>query len=160
MCRSDCSVRRAFDEGGTLTILGTALIETGSRMDEVIFQEFKGTGNMELVLNRQLAERRIYPAIDLQRVRYAERGAIAAPGDVGANHASSPQSDVAETNRRDGGHGEAADEDQVERRVFDDGKQVREVITFVRSNPLQRVGARNASLFGLSEWGIALLPTG
>ena len=56
---------RAFDEGGSLTILGTALIETGSRMDEVIFQEFKGTGNMELVLNRQLAERRIYPAIDL-----------------------------------------------------------------------------------------------
>ncbi len=56
---------RAFDEGGTLTILGTALIETGSRMDEVIFQEFKGTGNMELVLSRALAERRIYPAIDL-----------------------------------------------------------------------------------------------
>jgi transcription termination factor Rho len=56
---------RAFDEGGTLTILGTALIETGSRMDEVIFQEFKGTGNMELVLNRALAERRVYPAIDL-----------------------------------------------------------------------------------------------
>jgi transcription termination factor Rho len=56
---------RAFDEGGTLTIMGTALIETGSRMDEVIFQEFKGTGNMELVLNRALADRRVYPAIDL-----------------------------------------------------------------------------------------------
>jgi transcription termination factor Rho len=56
---------RAFEEGGTLTILGTALIETGSRMDDVIFQEFKGTGNMELVLSRQLADRRIYPAIDL-----------------------------------------------------------------------------------------------
>jgi len=56
---------RAFEEGGTLTIIGTALIETGSRMDEVIFQEFKGTGNMELVLNRNLADRRIYPAIDL-----------------------------------------------------------------------------------------------
>jgi len=56
---------RAFEEGGTLTILGTALIETGSRMDEVIFQEFKGTGNMELVLDRQLAERRVYPAINL-----------------------------------------------------------------------------------------------
>ena len=56
---------RAFEEGGTLTILGTALIETGSRMDDVIFQEFKGTGNMELVLDRQLAERRIYPAINL-----------------------------------------------------------------------------------------------
>ena len=56
---------RAFEEGGTLTILGTALVDTGSRMDEVIFQEFKGTGNMELVLNRQLADRRVYPAIDL-----------------------------------------------------------------------------------------------
>ena len=56
---------RAFDEGGSLTILGTALIETGSRMDDVIFQEFKGTGNMELVLSRALAERRVYPAIDL-----------------------------------------------------------------------------------------------
>jgi transcription termination factor Rho len=56
---------RAFEEGGTLTILGTALIETGSRMDDVIFQEFKGTGNMELVLDRKLAEKRIYPAIDL-----------------------------------------------------------------------------------------------
>lgn len=56
---------RAFDEGGTLTILGTTLIETGSRMDDVIFQEFKGTGNMELVLDRRIAEKRIYPAIDL-----------------------------------------------------------------------------------------------
>jgi transcription termination factor Rho len=56
---------RAFEEGGTLTILGTALIETGSRMDDVIFQEFKGTGNMELVLDRRLADKRIYPAIDL-----------------------------------------------------------------------------------------------
>lgn len=56
---------RAFEEGGTLTILGTALIETNSRMDDVIFQEFKGTGNMELVLDRKLADRRIYPAIDL-----------------------------------------------------------------------------------------------
>ena len=58
---------RAFEEGGSLTILGTALIETGSRMDDVIFQEFKGTGNMELVLDRKLAEKRIYPAIDLSQ---------------------------------------------------------------------------------------------
>jgi transcription termination factor Rho len=56
---------RAFEEGGTLTILGTALIETSSRMDDVIFQEFKGTGNMELVLDRKLADKRIYPAINL-----------------------------------------------------------------------------------------------
>ena len=56
---------RVFDEGGSLTVMGTALIETNSRMDDVIFQEFKGTGNMELVLNRKLADRRIYPAIDI-----------------------------------------------------------------------------------------------
>jgi transcription termination factor Rho len=58
---------RAFEEGGTLTILGSALIETNSRMDDVIFQEFKGTGNMELVLDRKLADKRIFPAIDLSQ---------------------------------------------------------------------------------------------
>jgi transcription termination factor Rho len=52
--------------GGSLTIIGTALVDTGSRMDQVIFEEFKGTGNSELVLNRELADRRVYPAIDLQ----------------------------------------------------------------------------------------------
>ena len=56
---------RAFEEGGSLTIVGTALIETNSRMDDAIFQEFKGTGNMELVLDRKLAERRVWPAIDV-----------------------------------------------------------------------------------------------
>src|ERR671922_301754 len=55
---------RNIEEGGSLTILATALVETGSRMDEVIFEEFKGTGNMELRLDRKLSERRIYPAID------------------------------------------------------------------------------------------------
>jgi transcription termination factor Rho len=56
---------RTFEEGGSLTVLGTALIDTGSRMDEVIFQEFKGTGNMELVLDRRLADRRVFPALDI-----------------------------------------------------------------------------------------------
>lgn len=56
---------RLFEEGGSLTIVATALIDTGSRMDELIFQEFKGTGNMELVLDRKLADRRIWPAIDI-----------------------------------------------------------------------------------------------
>src|SRR5690606_30844671 len=56
---------RNVEEGGSLTIIGTALIDTGSRMDEVIFEEFKGTGNMELVLDRQLADRRIFPAINV-----------------------------------------------------------------------------------------------
>jgi transcription termination factor Rho len=58
---------RAFEEGGSLTIVATALIDTGSRMDELIFQEFKGTGNMELVLDRKLSDRRVWPAIDISQ---------------------------------------------------------------------------------------------
>ncbi len=58
---------RKIEHGGSLTILATALIETGSRMDELIFQEFKGTGNMELVLDRKLSDRRLYPAIDIPK---------------------------------------------------------------------------------------------
>ena len=58
---------RAFQEGGSLTIVGTALVDTNSRMDEAIFQEFKGTGNMELVLDRKLADRRVWPAIDISQ---------------------------------------------------------------------------------------------
>ncbi|PWT88211.1 MAG: transcription termination factor Rho, partial [Acidobacteria bacterium] len=58
---------RNLEDGGSLTIIATALIDTGSRMDEVIFQEFKGTGNMELVLDRKPADRRIFPAVDLNQ---------------------------------------------------------------------------------------------
>ena len=58
---------RAVEEGGSLTIIATALVDTGSRMDEVIFEEFKGTGNMETQLDRNLFQRRIYPAIDIKR---------------------------------------------------------------------------------------------
>ena len=58
---------RNIEEGGSLTIVATALVDTGSRMDEVIFEEFKGTGNMELVLDRHIADKRIFPAIDLNR---------------------------------------------------------------------------------------------
>ena len=58
---------RNMEEGGSLTVIATCLVDTGSRMDEVIYEEFKGTGNMELHLDRKLAERRIFPAIDIQR---------------------------------------------------------------------------------------------
>jgi transcription termination factor Rho len=57
---------RNIEEGGSLTILATALVDTGSRMDEVIFEEFKGTGNMEIRLDRKLADKRIFPAIDIE----------------------------------------------------------------------------------------------
>jgi transcription termination factor Rho len=58
---------RNIEEGGSITILATALVETGSRMDDVIFEEFKGTGNMEVHLDRKLSEKRIFPAIDLNK---------------------------------------------------------------------------------------------
>jgi transcription termination factor Rho len=58
---------RNIEEGGSLTIIATCLVDTGSRMDDVVYEEFKGTGNMELHLDRKLAERRIFPAIDVQK---------------------------------------------------------------------------------------------
>jgi len=58
---------RNIEEGGSLTIIATALIDTGSRMDDVIFEEFKGTGNMEIILERKLVDKRVFPAIDIQR---------------------------------------------------------------------------------------------
>ena len=66
---------RNIEEGGSLTILATALVDTGSRMDEVIFEEFKGTGNMEIRLDRKLADKRIFPAIDIETDRHAQGGA-------------------------------------------------------------------------------------
>ena len=70
---------RRFDEGGSLTVCGTALIDTGSRMDEAIFQEFKGTGNMEMVLSRELADRRIWPSIDVTKSGTRREEKILAP---------------------------------------------------------------------------------
>jgi transcription termination factor Rho len=58
---------RNIEEGGSLSIIATALIETGSRMDDVIFEEFKGTGNSEVILDRKLSDKRVFPAIDIQR---------------------------------------------------------------------------------------------
>ena len=66
------SAARNCEEGGSLTIIATALIETGSKMDELIFQEFKGTGNMEMVLDRKAAELRLWPAINLQCLRHTQ----------------------------------------------------------------------------------------
>ncbi|HEY5754052.1 MAG TPA: transcription termination factor Rho [Chthoniobacterales bacterium] len=73
---------RNTEEGGSLTIIGTALVETGSLMDEVIFQEFKGTGNMELVLDRKIAEQRIYPAIDIFKSGTRREELLLPPNDL------------------------------------------------------------------------------
>jgi transcription termination factor Rho len=73
---------RNIEDGGSLTIIATALVETGSRMDEVIFEEFKGTGNMELVLDRKIADRRIYPAIDIFKSGTRKEDLLIDPKDL------------------------------------------------------------------------------
>jgi len=72
---------RNMEKGGSLTIIGTALVDTGSRMDDLIYEEFKGTGNMELVLDRKLAERRIYPAVDVMGSGTRREDLLFANGD-------------------------------------------------------------------------------
>lgn len=76
---------RNIEEGGSLTIIATALVETGSRMDDVIFEEFKGRGNMELVLDRKLAERRIFPAIDVKRSGTRKEELLLTPEELELN---------------------------------------------------------------------------
>ena len=73
---------RNIEEGGSLTIIGTALIDTGSRMDEVIFEEFKGTGNMELWLDRKLVEKRTYPAVDIAKSGTRKEDLLVEPADL------------------------------------------------------------------------------
>lgn len=73
---------RNFEEGGSITILATALVETGSRMDDVIFEEFKGTGNMELHLDRKLSEKRIFPALDLNKSGTRKEDLLMTPAEL------------------------------------------------------------------------------
>jgi transcription termination factor Rho len=73
---------RNIEEGGSLTIIGTALVDTGSRMDEVIFEEFKGTGNMEINLDRRLVDRRVFPSIDIQRSGTRKEELLLEPNDL------------------------------------------------------------------------------
>jgi transcription termination factor Rho len=77
---------RNIEDGGSLTIIATALIDTGSRMDEVIFNEFKGTGNMEIMLSRDLANKRIWPAIDLQMSGTRKEELLLDPDTLAASH--------------------------------------------------------------------------
>lgn len=73
---------RNLEEGGSLTIIGTALVETGSRMDDVIYEEFKGTGNMEIHLDRRLAEKRVYPAINVAKSGTRKEELLLAPQEL------------------------------------------------------------------------------
>ena len=73
---------RNVEEGGSLTIIATALVDTGSKMDEVIFEEFKGTGNMELHLSRKIAEKRVFPAIDFNRSGTRKEDLLTTPDEL------------------------------------------------------------------------------
>jgi transcription termination factor Rho len=77
---------RNCEDSGSLTILATALIDTGSRMDEVIFQEFKGTGNMELILDRAIADRRIFPAVDVLKSGTRREEILCTPEELKQRH--------------------------------------------------------------------------
>ena len=109
---------RNIEEGGSLTIIATALIDTGSRMDDVIYEEFKGTGNMEIHLDRRMAEKRIYPAINVNRSGTRARGTAAQARDpaegLGAAQAALPDGRA----RSDGIPARQGQGDQEQRRVL------------------------------------------
>ena len=111
---------RNVEEGGSLTIIATALIDTGSRMDDVIFEEFKGTGNMELHLDRRLVEKRIYPAIDVNRSGHPQGRPAADAGRTRQDGHPPPGAVRHAPRRSDGTAGEPREEDQEQRRVLGD----------------------------------------
>ena len=111
---------RKVEEGGSLTVIGTALVETGSRMDEVIFEEFKGTGNQEIVLDRKLVDRRIWPSHRHQPQRHAQGGDAAGPRGAPPRVHSPPRPERHEPARRHGTADHPAAKDQEQRRVPDE----------------------------------------
>ena len=98
---------RKVEEGGSLTIIATALVDTGSRMDEVIFEEFKGTGNQEIVLDRKLVDKRIWPAIDINRSGTRTRRDADGPRGAPPRLHPAPRAERHEPARRDGTAGHA-----------------------------------------------------
>ena len=108
---------RKVEEGGSLTIIGTALVDTGSRMDEVIFEEFKGTGNQEIVLDRKLVDRRIWPAIDINRSGTRKEEMLLGPGRVSADLRPAAGAQRHEPAGRHGTARHAVAKDEDQRRV-------------------------------------------
>ncbi len=108
---------RNIEQGGSLTIVATALIDTGSRMDEVIFEEFKGTGNMEVHLDRKLADRRVFPTIDIQKSGTRKEELLLAEGRPQPRLRAAPRADAAVGGRGDGAAALEDEQDQDEQRV-------------------------------------------
>ena len=108
---------RNIEEGGSLTILATALVDTGSRMDEVIFEEFKGTGNMELHLDRRLVDKRVWPAIDVNRSGTRREELLHGPRGAAPRLDPPPRPQRHEPGRGDGAAHRPDGADEDERRV-------------------------------------------
>ncbi len=108
---------RNIEEGGSLTILATALVETGSKMDEVIFEEFKGTGNMELHLDRALVDRRIFPSINIDAIGHPPGGVAVSPGRIPARRDSPPRPRWSSARRSDGAAFGTASQDSEQHHV-------------------------------------------
>ena len=107
---------RNIEEGGSLTIIATALVDTGSRMDEVIFEEFKGTGNMEIHLDRKLVDRRIFPAIDIEQ-RGTRKEELLLPKETQARLDAAQGPEPAVAGRGDGAAAVEDGQGQDQRRV-------------------------------------------
>ena len=111
---------RNIEEGGSLTIISTALVDTGSRMDEVIFEEFKGTGNLEIHLDRKLTDRRVFPSIDIQKSGTRKEELLIAEGRPQPRVGAAQGADAAVAGRGDGAaaleDGEDEDEPGLPRR--------------------------------------------
>ena len=109
---------RNIEEGGSLTIIATALIDTGSRMDEVIFEEFKGTGNSEIILDRKVADKRIFPAIDITRSGTRKEELLVAAGHAQEDVRAAPHPQADGHDGRDRVPARQAAQDQEQRRVL------------------------------------------
>ena len=109
---------RNIEEGGSLTIISTALIDTGSRMDEVIFEEFKGTGNSEIVLDRKVADKRVFPAIDILKSGTRKEELLVPKGDPAEDVRAPPHPHPDGRGRRDRVPARQAEADQEQRRVL------------------------------------------
>ena len=114
---------RKIENGGSLTILATALVDTGSRMDELIFQEFKGTGNMELILDRKLSDRRLFPAIDIPKSGTRKEEKLFPPKNLEAIRKLRRTMVDLESDRSDGNAHRRAQETQDQRRVAGEAGQ-------------------------------------
>ena len=108
---------RKIEEGGSLTIIATALVDTGSRMDELIFQEFKGTGNMELILERKLAERRLFPALDIPKSGTRKEEKLFSAQEHRIHPQAAPDDGGPQPHRGDGNAAGRPEEAQDQRRV-------------------------------------------